>query len=58
MSENMLVLNLLDESLITVEEALQLLNALTRKKLPQQATTADERHKLKVDFILERVRDV
>jgi hypothetical protein len=58
MSENMLVLNLLDQCLISVEEALQLLSAMAGKGKPPQRTPGDEHPKLKLDLILEGISDV
>ena len=56
MSENMIVLDLLEESRISVEDALQLLSAITDKykvKGVPQGPDGDGEPKVKVDLIFK-----
>lgn len=60
MNENMIVLDLLEDTHITVEEALRLLNAMADKKpsigIPQQVMRNRD-HRIKVNLIMERESD-
>ncbi len=56
MSENMIVLDLLEGNRISVEDALQLLRAITDKyrvKGIPQGQVEDGEHKIKVDLIFK-----
>lgn len=55
MSDNLIVLNLLEEERITFEEALQLLSAKTVNQPPY---LVENDHKIEVKLIFERGNDV